>query len=112
MINAHKLPDIKIEQVSPDKLIPYTNNARTHSDDQIAEIAASIKEFGFTNPILDQTVSRQADELTSEMIRAGVEVLRVQIGEERWVNGDPQVVEQIYTAMVQARRPAEQSVDI
>jgi DNA modification methylase len=35
-----------------DELIPYINNARTHSDEQIAQIAASIKEFGFTNPLL------------------------------------------------------------
>lgn len=33
-------------------LIPYINNSRTHSDAQIAQIAASIKEFGWTNPIL------------------------------------------------------------
>jgi DNA modification methylase len=33
-------------------LIPYARNARTHSEDQIAQIAASIAEFGFTNPIL------------------------------------------------------------
>lgn len=33
-------------------LIPYINNARTHSDDQVNKIAASIKEFGFNNPIL------------------------------------------------------------
>lgn len=33
-------------------LIPYVNNARTHSTEQIKQIAASIKEFGFTNPIL------------------------------------------------------------
>jgi len=33
-------------------LAPYTGNARTHSDAQIAQIAASIAEFGFTNPIL------------------------------------------------------------
>ena len=33
-------------------LIPYARNARTHSDAQIAQIAASIKEFGWTNPIL------------------------------------------------------------
>ena len=33
-------------------LIPYVNNARTHSDEQVAQVAASIKEFGFTNPIL------------------------------------------------------------
>lgn len=35
-----------------DDLIPYTNNSRTHSDEQINQIASSIKEFGFTNPIL------------------------------------------------------------
>lgn len=34
------------------RLIPYVRNARTHSADQIAQIAASIAEFGFTNPIL------------------------------------------------------------
>jgi len=33
-------------------LIPYARNARTHSDEQIAQIAASIEEFGFTNPVL------------------------------------------------------------
>lgn len=35
-----------------DALIPYARNARTHSDEQVAQIAASIKEFGWTNPIL------------------------------------------------------------
>ena len=33
-------------------LVPYVNNARTHSDAQVAQIAASIREFGFTNPVL------------------------------------------------------------
>ena len=33
-------------------LIPYANNSRTHSDEQINQIASSIKEFGFTNPVL------------------------------------------------------------
>jgi DNA modification methylase len=33
-------------------LIPYARNARTHTDEQVAQIAASIREFGFTNPIL------------------------------------------------------------
>ena len=33
-------------------LIPYANNSRTHSDDQINQVASSIKEFGFTNPVL------------------------------------------------------------
>lgn len=33
-------------------LIPYVNNARTHSEQQVTQVAASIREFGFTNPIL------------------------------------------------------------
>jgi ParB-like chromosome segregation protein Spo0J len=37
------------------KLIPYTNNPRTHSDAQVAQIAASIAEFGFNSPILVDT---------------------------------------------------------
>ncbi|MBS1853904.1 MAG: site-specific DNA-methyltransferase [Acidobacteria bacterium] len=35
-----------------ERLIPYARNARTHSDEQVAQIAASIAEFGWTNPIL------------------------------------------------------------
>lgn len=42
----------KIEQIPVDSLIPYARNSRTHSDSQIAQIAASIREFGFTNPVL------------------------------------------------------------
>ena len=42
----------KIEQIDIKKLIPYARNSRTHSDIQISQIAASIKEFGFTNPVL------------------------------------------------------------
>ena len=42
----------KIEQWPTVKLLPYARNARTHSADQVAQIAASIAEFGFTNPIL------------------------------------------------------------
>ena len=41
-----------IEKISIDKLIPYANNARTHSNEQVAQIAASIREFGFNNPVL------------------------------------------------------------
>jgi DNA modification methylase len=44
--------NLKIEQVPVDRLIPYARNARTHSEDQVAQIAASIVEFGFVNPIL------------------------------------------------------------
>lgn len=35
-----------------DDLIPYANNSRTHSPEQVNQVAASIKEFGFTNPVL------------------------------------------------------------
>jgi len=49
---------MNIEQVKIDKLIPYARNSRTHSENQVAQIAASIKEFGFTNPVLiDETGS-------------------------------------------------------
>ena len=41
-----------IELKSVDELIPYSKNARTHSETQVAQIAASIIEFGFTNPVL------------------------------------------------------------
>jgi ParB family chromosome partitioning protein len=41
-----------IEQIGIETLIPYANNARTHSDAQVAQIAASIREFGFNNPVL------------------------------------------------------------
>jgi ParB family transcriptional regulator, chromosome partitioning protein len=34
------------------ELIPYINNSRTHSEEQVTQIVSSIKEFGFTNPIL------------------------------------------------------------
>jgi DNA modification methylase len=44
--------DLAIEHRAIDRLIPYANNARTHSEQQVAQIAASICEFGFTNPIL------------------------------------------------------------
>ena len=51
-------PADKVEQWSIDRLIPYANNARTHSADQVAQIAASIKEWGWTTPVLvDETGS-------------------------------------------------------
>ena len=42
----------QIEARSVNSLIPYANNSRTHSDAQVSQVAASIKEFGFTNPVL------------------------------------------------------------
>ena len=41
-----------IEHLKVDDLIPYATNSRTHSPDQVAQIAASIVEFGWTNPVL------------------------------------------------------------
>lgn len=43
---------LKVVYKNIQDLIPYINNSRTHSDDQVSQVAASIKEFGFTNPIL------------------------------------------------------------
>lgn len=46
------MSDTQVISVAVDALIPYTRNSRTHSDGQVAQIAASIREFGFTNPVL------------------------------------------------------------
>lgn len=45
-------PADKVEKWNIDKLIPYAKNSRTHSEAQVAQIAASMKEWGWTNPIL------------------------------------------------------------
>lgn len=46
------LNDIQVERWPLDRLLPYAANARTHSEAQVAEIAGSIREFGFNNPVL------------------------------------------------------------
>ena len=51
-ITEHVLRDLVVERWPIDRLIPYARNARTHSDEQVAQVAASIIEFGWTNPIL------------------------------------------------------------
>ena len=43
---------LSVEYRAAGALIPFAKNARTHSDAQVAQIAASIREFGWTNPIL------------------------------------------------------------
>ena len=43
---------LEIKYQATDKLIPYISNSRTHSQAQVTQVAASIKEFGFTNPLL------------------------------------------------------------
>lgn len=46
------MANMKIEVIEIGKIIPYANNTRTHSDAQIEQIVESIREFGFTKPIL------------------------------------------------------------
>lgn len=46
------LHTLHVEYRLTDTLIPYVSNSRTHTEAQIAQIAASIKEFGWTNPVL------------------------------------------------------------
>ena len=52
MDDGRSWPADKVERRNIETLIPYARNSRTHSDEQITQIAASIKEWGFTNPIL------------------------------------------------------------
>jgi len=44
--------ELQVRLCPVEQLVPYQTNARTHSDEQIAQIAASVQEFGWTNPIL------------------------------------------------------------
>jgi ParB-like chromosome segregation protein Spo0J len=44
--------ELQVRLCPIDQLVPYQKNARTHSEEQIAQIGASIQEFGWTNPIL------------------------------------------------------------
>ena len=45
--------ELKYELVDVDRLIPYINNARTHSADQVSKLASAIKEFGFRLKIMN-----------------------------------------------------------
>lgn len=69
--------DVKIEPRSVADLIPYASNSRTHSDAQVAQIAASIREFGWTSPILvsgDDTIIAGHGRLLAARKLAMVEV--------------------------------------
>lgn len=46
------MSNLEIQYKPIGDLIPYVNNSRTHSDEQVMQVASSIKEFGFTNPLL------------------------------------------------------------
>jgi DNA modification methylase len=47
-----KMTELQIKYKKIGDLIPYANNSRTHSEEQVTQIASSIKEFGWTNPVL------------------------------------------------------------
>lgn len=49
-----------MQLVSLDKLVPYVNNARTHSPEQITKLRSSLREFGFVNPVI---IDRDFNEL-------------------------------------------------
>jgi ParB-like chromosome segregation protein Spo0J len=44
--------NLQVESIPIDRVLPYVANARTHPDEQVAQIAASIAEFGFNVPVL------------------------------------------------------------
>jgi ParB-like chromosome segregation protein Spo0J len=52
MNNTIEWPADKVERRKVSDLVPYARNSRTHSDEQVAQIAASIREWGWTMPIL------------------------------------------------------------
>src|ERR1700731_3600237 len=65
--NHRPWPADKVERWSIERLIPYAKNARTHSDAQIAAIAASIKEWGWTSPASSQHSRRRAPRGTAPL---------------------------------------------
>jgi hypothetical protein len=66
--NQRPWPADKVERWSIDRLIPYAKNARTHTDAQVAAIAASIREWGWTTPAL---VGEDAINGTTQRIATG-----------------------------------------
>jgi hypothetical protein len=67
--------DIQIERWPIERLIPQANNPRTHSREQVAQIAASIREFGWTNPVLvdanDEILAGHARVLAAKKLGRG-----------------------------------------
>lgn len=89
----------RIELVEVGKIIPYTNNARTHSANQIKQLRASLREFGFVNPLLiDQNynviaghgrlMAAEAEGVTPELLLGWLDVYLtgVEIELEGWIN--------------------------
>lgn len=51
-MTAVKNTATEMKQVEISKLVPYVNNARTHSPEQITKLRSSLREFGFVNPVI------------------------------------------------------------
>src|ERR1700732_4731598 len=69
--------ELRVEYWPIDRLIPSSRNARTHSAAQVAEIAGSIRTFGFTNPLL---VGEDADVVAGHGRLAAARLLRLTEG--------------------------------
>src|SRR6202045_2629006 len=65
--NQRPWPADKVERWAIERLIPYAKNARTHTDAQVAAIAASIKEWGWTSPASSQHSRRRAPRGTAPL---------------------------------------------
>jgi len=75
-------PEMSIVRKAIDELIPYPNNPRTHSKAQVRQIAASIEQFGFTNPVLigdDDTIIAGHGRVEAERLRGTTHVPTIQL---------------------------------
>ncbi len=79
------MPTMSIEFRPITELTPYARNARTHSDEQIEQIAASMSEFGWTNPVLadaDGIVAGHGRVLAAGLLYAQGAIVRLPDGQE------------------------------
>ena len=59
----------KLEMVKVSELIPYVNNARTHSQEQVNKLRSSLREFGFVNPVIIDADKNVAGYLLPEVAK-------------------------------------------
>jgi len=92
-----KWPSDAPERRSVASLVPYARNARTHSDAQVAQIAASIREWGWTNPVLIDETGRQclAIELAPEYVDVAVKRWQAFTGKDATLDGTDRTFNEI-----------------
>ena len=79
MTKAAKKTNRQVEPRTVDSLIVYGRNARTHSDDQIGQIMASLREFGWTNPVLiDEKSNIIAGRVGPHLLQSGLATIGMQ----------------------------------